>query len=124
MPAAALPAIISGALGVAGLVAGNAEQKSALKNNENQQSSAIANAQKAGQTATGNYNAYSAAHPSPFTGGGSTVTGPGPQVPGQNKMAQAILAAAGQQAPTPVAAPAPSPVPQPANPGILSALLG
>lgn len=42
MPPAILPALISGALGIAGMVEGNVQQKSAMKQNENAQNQAAA----------------------------------------------------------------------------------
>lgn len=62
--AAAIPA----ALGVAGIIAGNAQQKAAQKNNDNQQAMAVQNANDASAAGKAQYESYLASHPSPLQG--------------------------------------------------------
>jgi hypothetical protein len=66
------------------MISQNVQNKAAIKNNENQQASAVANAQQAGNDARANLNKFNQSNPAPnFSPGAKPTNAPGPTVGAQ-----------------------------------------
>jgi hypothetical protein len=79
MPPAIIPALIAGVVGIGTMINGNVQQKAAIKNNETQQASAVANAKNATADAQKQLATYNAANPAPT----QAPTGPDPTLAGK-----------------------------------------
>jgi hypothetical protein len=96
-PAVAIPAAVSLLVAGGSMINQNVQNKATLKNNENQQAAAVANAQQATKNAQGQIAAWNQANPAPKP----VVTAPPPAGP---KMTAAPPAVTAPGVPTPPAA--------------------